>query len=336
MPTRPALTTLLAIAFGASAVALAPTASAASPYSDAQFSPYRNVSAGNCIVTPLADAPAKVALPTDGTSRNFSHAYSTTVTGNTDSSDITQVSLANHATASMTSRGGEPATVKASYSGSTTVSPSKTPSQCQVYGYAETDVTTNVTLTRPMWVDATMTQKGLGYGEIEVESNGDQSYYIELRNYGTKGSMSQHAYLPAGSYSVYIEGDADPARAGSTSFSALAKVNFTPAGARLAAPSGQATAYASLPAMRKCAAHKVVPVLTGNAGRAATITKVVAYLNEHKVKTITSGFRGKAIPITVADDKPARVKIAVTTAQKQHHKTVRRTRIAYAPYIACS
>jgi len=341
MPQRTSLAigSLLALTLGSAGTLLAPAASATSPYANTHWHAAEYIYANGCSAvpnpaTPPADAPAAA----DGARHTFNQDYTATVTNTGDGTDITDVTYSQNASGSLGARGSDPSSISMAYSGKTTVTPHKTPSLCQVEGYVEAQLHFDFTLTKPMWVNVSLSSRGHGYTEVYIYDV-DNDPYLDMYNDQLKVDTSGRAYLPAGHYSGYLEGDTDIAPT-TTAASGSMRATFTVPGSKSTGPSGKAKSYVGLGSARSCATHTLATKVTTNKKRAKTIKKIVFTVNGHKVKTVRSHLRGKTIPLTLSDTKAANVKATVTTVtvKKKHHhkKKIHKTRTVTASYLACS
>ena len=341
MPQRTSLAigSLLAITLGSAGTLLAPAASATSPYTDSYWEVGRHVNATDCTtVYDPATPPSDTPVAADGASHTFTQSYKATVTSNADPTDITTVNLSQRATGRLGAQGTDPSVISMAYSSRATASRTKTPSVCEFGGYVYTELEFDFTLTRPMWVNVSLTSPdSSSYSEVYIHQTTSGSHpYVDLYNYRLKFDATGRTYLPAGDYSGYLEGELYASPAGATTNAGALKATFTVPGSRSAGPSGKAKSYVSLASARNCATHTLATKVTTNKKRAKTIKKIVFTVNGHKVKTARSHLRGKTIPLTLSDTKAANVKATVTTVQKKHHKKIRKTRTVTASYRACS
>lgn len=345
MPKRTnlAIAPLLALALGSVGALLAPAASAASPFTDSHFDPGRSVNANNCttVYDPVTD-PADVPVATDGADHSYTQSFTATVTSNTDPTDITTVAASQRVVGKVGAQGSDPSMIWMSYSGKLTSTPNKASSLCTLSEYSEiyTELEFSFTLTKPMWVNLNLSSPDASsYSEVELWKNEPTggSPYVDMYNYKLKFAATGRAYLPAGSYSGYLEGDTYAKPVGTSTSTGSLTATFTTPGSKSAGPSGKAKPYIALGASRNCTSHTLATKVTTNKKRAKTIKKIVIRVNGHKVKTVKSHFRGRAIPLTLADTKAANVKATVTTVQKKkHHKKIRKNRTVSANYLACS
>jgi len=339
MPKRTnlAIAPLLALAVGSVGALLAPAASAASPYTNAEWSPDRHVAANNCTTSydPVA-TPTNAPIAADGARHVFGQAYTATVTNSGDPTDITHVSVSQDSVGILGSKGTDPSAFSMAFSGKAIVKSDKPSPACQVSGYAQTNLSFEFTLTKPKWVDVSLTNRGVSTTELTIW-NSNNPPYLFVYDYGVKFDTTGRAYLPAGEYNGTLEGEISLDPTGNAGSSGSMKATFTTPGSRTTGPSGKAKPYIALGASRNCTSHTLATKVTTSKKRAKTIKKIVIRVNGHKVKTVKSHFRGRAIPLTLADTKAANVKATVTTVQKKkHHKKIRKSRTVSANYLACS
>ncbi len=335
----PALAALLAMTLGGAGVLMAPAASAdpAPPYTDANWDPYLAAAANQCTVTqaPFDGNPTDIA--TDGRPHAVDLSASATSVKIGDAADKTTTTFSEHLLGSIGTRGASPSAITLQFSGKVTSVREKTPSQCTPTGMLGSALNFAFTTTKPMWIDLRVLNRGNSYAEAYLWDADDSSvHYLEFYGKAMNFAGSQRTYLPAGNWAGYLEGDINLGPAYGPTGSGSLNMTFTDVGARTAGPSGRATPYVGFPATRTCATHNATLKLTSDRKRAKTIKKAVVDVNGHRVSTLRSGFRGRAIPLTLADDKAAAVKVTVTTVQTRHGKKIRKVRSVSANYLACN
>lgn len=336
--TTLAVGSALALALGAAGTLLAPTATAAAPFTSSDFDFYRSMSASGCTTTwNTATSPPSVPITVNAPAATVTQQYTATLTNDTTPADVTEISVTNKATGRVTTAGNNPASITLGYSGQAQRTTQTTPSECLPYGYNEIDVYFDFTLTEPMWADIALTSRGGSATRIYL-SDDDYDPYADYDTRTMTAGLTGHVLLRPGRYYGYLEGHIRVSRRTDvpTTGSGAASVTFTRVGARVAGPSGTAKPYVAFPTIRNCASHNTTLKLTTDAARAKTMRKVVVSVNGRDVKTIKSGFRGKAVPLTLRDDQSAKVKVAVTTVQVKKQKKITRTSTVAANYLACN
>ncbi len=337
MSTRTSLVlgSLLAIALGSSGTVVAPAATAASPYGSATWHVAPWFLRGACDGTPTPPLPPETPVATDGKSHTISPSYTGEAHPSSNTADSTKVTAAQRVTGSLAAAGGNPSAISMAYTGKVTITrPSN--SSCTPGGGISTTMNFTFALSQPRWVDIAVTGRGRISTEVVINST-DQSVLVDLYNDGTSVQNSGRTYLPAGSYTGYMTGSFNyQAPQGPLSHSGAMTARFTAPGSRTSGPSGKAKPYVALGSARDCGHHNLAAKVTSNRSRAKTIKKIVITVNGHRVRTIRSSFRGKALLLGLADGSPATVRATVTTVQKKHHGKVRKTRTVGASYRACN
>lgn len=328
----------LALALGAAGTLLAPAATAAAPFTSSDLDFYRSMSANDCTTTwdPVGSQPS-VPITVNAPAATVTQQYTATLTNSAVPSDVTQISVTNKATGRVTTAGNNPASMTLAYSGQAQRTSQVTPSGCVPYGYNEIDLYFDFTLTEPMWADIALSSRGGSATRIYI-SDDDYDPYADYDTRTMTAGLTGHVLLRPGRYYGYMEGHIRVSRRTDVpaTGSGAASVRFTPVGARVAGPSGTAKPYVAYPTSRDCTRHTLSPRLTTNATLAKTMKKVVVSVNGRTVKALTSGLRGKTIPLTLRDDQAANVKVAVTTVQKKKNKSITRTSTVAANYLACN
>ena len=324
----------MALVFGAAGTLLASAASAASPYNEAYWSLDQSTDANGCSIAYDTPTPADAEIPTDGKAHVVDQAYVATVTG-ADPADVTKIAYSQHAVATVGAQGTNPSKIWLTYSGQSKVTPPPAPSSCSPGGAIDTEVQYAFTLTRPMWVNVNISNRGTAYSGFTLFREGGNPY-LQLESNEMKFDTSGRAYLPAGGYGGFLEGVTnygDPQVTGAPS--GAVKATFSIPGSRTAGPAGTATGLVHMAAARNCTTHTLTSTITSRKKPAKTIRKVVLSVNGHAVRTIKHHFRGRTVTLSLPDTSAARVRATVTTVKKRHHHTHRSTRSVSASYLAC-
>lgn len=348
-PVRPAAVLAGLAVSAASLVLMAPTASAAPVFTDAQTQldpfvgagSYSQTGVNTCANTPSADTTASVPVVENGPAASVSTSGTATFTNSGVPGDTATGSASASGTGKVTSVGGSLSTMDLSVTSSAQVTNALgTSAECVRYTYAGVDLEFEFTVTQPGFLELSTSNTGGVYGEAYVyryvASSPDEPYVDHYGN-GLKFNSNTRAYLPAGTYRGYFEGEAFKRSLSSSSISGTTTLHgeFHVAGSQTEAVKGKGKKYVTFPAARSCATDQLLPTITDKKKRVAKIKKVVFFVNDTKVKTVKTPDKGDTVKLAIADDVVADVRAEVTLfpARKGRASKVLEATVSYE---ACS
>jgi hypothetical protein len=341
-PARSLAAALVASAVGAAA-ALAPPAAQALPvfslsevHAEAVLLDHSTVP---CTRVANASVPMmEVPVVENGAATLASSSVSGSLTRDADPSDVLSLAADFAATSSVASLGGNPRTLRLTGSGSVAVSTTKSASLCNAEVQSRAAMRHAFTVGQGGFLTLTTAASPGTLTFVNVESGVDGERFVTLVSQGSKFEGPIRVFLPPGSYrGTFIAGAwaSTSVAVGPTAVSASIRGDFTVAGSQLAVHPGKAKKYVVLPSARTCAAHTVLPTVTGTRKRLRQVKQVTFFVNGVRVEKVRHPHRGAQIALPAVDDLRADLRIEVAlrpTRKGRPGKVLEST----AVYEACS
>lgn len=305
MTRHPPVVALAVLALGVSYAGGSVPATAAPrdrvvPYTaTVEASPIFGEDSADCEVVDSSDHSDSASLPTSGTNRTVSAAAASTIANTVDTADHTTVSGAAKATAGVRYAGGVPQRFRFSGSASSSLDAARDGgSVCEGTSAAFASLTTQVTLTKPLWLTSDLAGKGSGTITVYLM---DTAGVFSVVGYG--GVTSTHhrkVLLPAGDVSFIAGAQASSDVADDDGPPVKQRVSgtvtgvFTRPGVALGKARGAARAAVRFAAQESCTAHSVK--LTWKR-KVAAADKLQVLVNGKVRKTVKDPKPGRALVV---------------------------------------
>jgi hypothetical protein len=292
------------------------------------------VNPGTVVSPPVNSAP----VPENGAAVTATHGASGSVTNG--AGDTQSGSSSITVTAATASTGADLKSMELTAQGSLTITNTVADSVCEIDLRSAADLQFAFTVVRPGFLTLDHTVRGHGfYTELYLDSDAPDNPYHDIYGQGLELDASTVVFLPAGTYSGYLEAELERSSETAVSVSGRAtmKATFAPIGSQTEAAAGKAKKYVTLPATaRDCAADTVTGSITDSRKRAKIVKLVKVFVNGDLEKKVKNPGRGDAVAVTgVADGVAADVRAVVKLEKKANGKKRNPVEVT-ASYEACA
>jgi hypothetical protein len=313
--------------------AVAPTATAAPVFTDAQTDMTTDYDAhddgpGACSASSVPTPSAPQPVLENGAPVTVSQGLSATDTDGV--ADTQTANITTTGTGSVSSAGG---TVKAlDFTSTSQVSQTQTqPTSpgCLLHAYASAQLNFEFTVAQAGFLTVKVKNR-VGFAgsrqDAELQLYRDDPIVndpsAEDYSEGLNIDRTTRVYLPAGTYYGDLQGEGgvqSVVATGGTSSSSI-HATFAVAGSQTVAAAGKGAKYVSMPSARSCAAGTVAPTLTTAKKAAKKVKSVKVFVNDQLAKKFKKPAKGAALTVPVAADQMAEVSAEVTLFPKKKGK----------------
>jgi hypothetical protein len=279
-----------------------------------------------------------VQVAENGAPTALSSSNSGTITRDADPSDVISFATSSTTSGRVTSVGGNPGVIELTTSGSVQVDTTMPTSMCVLNAASGGSVDAKFAVTQGGFMTFTTKASRRSYAIAHVNDlTGD--VYLDVDGYGPSFSDFSSVYLPPGTYAASLEGAAFISGSAMavpvTPVTVSIRATFLVAGSQTEQVFGTGQKYLTFPATRSCGTGSVDVAVTRKGKRAKQVRKVRLFVNDAKVRSLTSPKKGLLVRLPVPAETDADIRAEVVLKPAKPGRKPRTHEVA-AGYIACS